>query len=496
MEKNTRLILLFFALTGLAIWLVVQVENLKFQEKVWNQSPSVESVVLTTSNEVIENQIFSKENQIPKESNFYPSKDETPKSTLDQNFSWVDYGPKNNSSTKMTSHAITTEKEVAFNWIESGPQTPAKLRYDLISICDTLNPGDSIYSSLKNHGISDVAIYRLNEALKTVFEAQNARPKDTYKLLIDRDSNIISFKYTPRRYPEMTLAISRSGSKLTAQKLEKEIQTFPELIQVNIKNNLTNALKKVGESDALIDQLTDIIFGSVIDFSRTPREGDSVTILVEKKFLNKTFLRYGRILMANYAGKLIEQQAFYYNPSKALDGYFDKQGRSLARQFLLYPLPFSRISSHFNLRRFHPILKRKVPHLGTDYAAPIGTPVYATALGKITHAGRKGGYGLLVEIKHANGYRTRYAHLSKVLVKSGQQVTQQQIIGKVGTTGRSTGPHLHYEIIKNGKHLNPATINRGKRGKSLSKNHLPEFLKHVESLQNISQNKHKLSNQP
>ena len=175
---------------------------------------------------------------------------------------------------------------------------------------------------------------------------------------------------------------------------------------------------------------------------------------------------------------------------------FDKQGRSLARQFLLYPLPFSRISSHFNLRRFHPILKRKVPHLGTDYAAPIGTPVYATALGKITHAGRKGGYGLLVEIKHANGYRTRYAHLSKVLVKSGQQVIQQQIIGKVGTTGRSTGPHLHYEIIKNGKHLNPATINRGKRGKSLSKNHLPEFLEHVESLQNISQNKHKLSNQP
>ena len=109
MEKNTRLILLFLALTGLTIWLVIQVENLKFQEKVWNQSPSVESVGLTTSNKVIENQIFSKENQIPKESNFHPSKDEKPKSTLDQNFSWVDYGPKNNSSTKMTSHAITTE---------------------------------------------------------------------------------------------------------------------------------------------------------------------------------------------------------------------------------------------------------------------------------------------------------------------------------------------------------------------------------------------------
>ena len=493
MEKKTRLILLLLSLIGLTIWLVLQIENLKTQETLWNHSQSINFVGLIAPEVSTKHPTTSKANQIFSESNNFSKENNLSRETSHNNFSWMDYGPNKILSANLKPTMPSANSQLSFNWLDSGPQTPAQFRHDLSSIFDTLRAGDSIYSSLKTHGISDASIHRLNEALKEVFNAQHARAKDTYMLLADSNYRIFSFDYTPQRSPETTLKITRLDNKFVAQKLQKEIQVIPKLIQANIKDNLTNALQKVGENDALTDQLTDNIFGSVIDFSRNPREGDQITVLVEKQYLADSFLRYGRILMAHYAGKLVQQQAFYYAPTRTQAGYFDGQGRSLARQFLLYPLPFRGINSHFNLRRFHPILKRKVPHLGTDYAASIGTPVYATALGTITHAGRKGAYGLLVEIKHANGYRTRYAHLSKILVKNGQHVTQQQTIGKVGTTGRSTGPHLHYEIIKNGTHINPTTVNSGKRGKSLAKQHFSNFHKHVTSLQDTIQTMYILS---
>jgi murein DD-endopeptidase MepM/ murein hydrolase activator NlpD len=134
------------------------------------------------------------------------------------------------------------------------------------------------------------------------------------------------------------------------------------------------------------------------------------------------------------------------------------------------------------LKRFHPVLKRNIPHRGTDYAAVVGEKVYSTALGTVTHAGRKGSYGLLIEIEHPNGYRTRYAHLSRISVKKGQRVAQRANIGKVGATGRVTGPHLHYEIIKNGRHINPSSVNKGVRGKSLQKKYRSHFATHRDSL--------------
>ncbi|MEE3234184.1 MAG: peptidoglycan DD-metalloendopeptidase family protein [Candidatus Latescibacterota bacterium] len=496
MEKRTRLICLWLSLIGLTLWVVLRIEDLKTQETLWNRSQSVNFVGLMAPEEPNKHLITPDANQIFSGSNTYSKENNLSREPSHITSLWMDYGPNTILFTNLKPTVPSDKKQFPFDWLDSGPQTPAQFRPDLSSIFDTLRAGDSIYSSLKTHGISDASIHRLNEALKEVFNAQHARAKDTYMLLTDSNYRIFSFDYTPRKSPEITLKVTRLENKFIAQKHQKDIQTVSQLIQVSIKDNLTNALKKVGEYDALTDQLTDNIFGSVIDFSRNPREGDQITVLVEKKYLDNSFLRYGRILMAHYEGKLVQQQAFYYQPTGTQAGYFDGQGRSLARQFLLYPLPFRGINSHFNLRRFHPILKRKVPHLGTDYAASIGTSVYATALGTITHAGRKGGYGLLVEIKHANGYRTRYAHLSKILVKNGQHVSQQQTIGKVGTTGRSTGPHLHYEIIKNGTHINPTTVNRGQRGKSLAKQHFPKFYKHLDSLQNTIGNRYILSVRP
>ena len=494
MEKKTRLFFLLLFPIGLTVWLVLQIDNLKIQEDLWKHSQSVVFIGLIPPEADKKHPTTSKANQIISGSNTHSKENNLSKETSHNNFSWMDYGPNTILFTNLKPTMPSGNNQFSFDWLDFGPKTPAQFRRDLSSIFDTLRAGDSIYSSLKTHGVSDASIHKLNDALKEVFNAQHARAKDTYMLLTDSNHRIISFDYTPRRSPETTLKITRLDNKFIAHKQQKEIQIIPQLVQAKIKDNLTNALKKVGGNDALTDQLTDNIFGSVIDFSRNPREGDQITVLVEKKYLDGSFLRYGRILMAHYAGELVQQQAFYYEPTGTQAGYFDGQGRSLARQFLLYPLPFRGINSHFNLRRFHPILKRKVPHLGTDYAASIGTPVYATALGTVTHAGQKGAYGLLIEIKHANGYRTRYAHLSKVLVKNGQYVSQQQTIGKVGTTGRSTGPHLHYEIIKNGTHINPTTVNRGKRGEPLDKQHFSEFHKHVDSLKGTIRKKYILSN--
>ena len=257
----------------------------------------------------------------------------------------MDYGPNTILFTNLKPTMPSGNNQFSFDWLDFGPQTPAQFRGDLSSIFDTLRTGDSIYSSLKTHGVSDASIHKLNDALKEVFNAQHARAKDTYMLLTDSNHRIISFDYTPRRSPETTLKITRLDNKFIAHKQQKEIQIIPQLVQAKIKDNLTNALKKVGGNDALTDQLTDNIFGSVIDFSRNPREGDQITVLVEKKYLDGSFLRYGRILMAHYAGELVQQQAFYYEPTGTQAGYFDGQGRSLARQFLLYPLPFRGINS-------------------------------------------------------------------------------------------------------------------------------------------------------
>ena len=198
-------------------------------------------------------------------------------------------------------------------------------------------------------------------------------------------------------------------------------------------------------------------------------------IVFEKIYQNGRFIRYGRILLAHYQGRVVEQLAVYYeNPAKTW-GYYDAKGQSVARPFLLQPLSYRRISSPFSRKRFHPVLKKNVPHLGVDYAASSGTKVWATARGRVTYAGRKGSYGKLVEIEHANGYRTRYAHLSRIRVKKGQSIKQHTVVGNVGMTGRATGPHLHYELLKNGRHINPRNINRQAEGEPLQKRYLQDF---------------------
>lgn len=199
-------------------------------------------------------------------------------------------------------------------------------------------------------------------------------------------------------------------------------------------------------------------FQWAVDFGLDIRQGDSYRAVYERRVREDGTVKSGRILAAEFTNRGVVHRAFWFD-SRA--EYFDDDGESMRRFFLKAPLDFRRISSRFARRRLHPKLGVYRPHLGTDYAADRGTRVFAAADGTITRAGTWGGYGRIVEIRHANGYRTRYAHLNGIGrgIRRGVKARQGQVIGYVGSSGLATGPHLHYEMWYNGKAVDPRTIN-------------------------------------
>ena len=231
----------------------------------------------------------------------------------------------------------------------------------------------------------------------------------------------------------------------------------------NIQSSFYNSALKSGLNPNEVMSLADI-FGWDIDFIQDIRKGDSFGVVIDRvysdKNLNRSLIKY-----ALFKNKNKTFEAYYYNKK-----YFTKAGNSMRKQFLRAPIDFYRISSRFNKKRLHPIFKTIRPHLGTDYAAPSGTPIYSTGDGKIIFKGTKGGYGKTIIIKHGNIYSTLYAHMSKYKkgIYVGKKVKQKEVIGYVGSTGYSTGPHVHYEFRVRGKHKNSLKV-KFKKGKKLNK---------------------------
>ena len=353
------------------------------------------------------------------------------------------------------------------------------------TIAAALRHGDSIDRSLKHHRVPSGQLEPLYQALHAVFDPAQVRPGDYYELAIDSSGVIRRFRYTPHRTPERPIEVDLRDGQLVGRQLQLPLERRLERLEVRIEDNLSNAISAAGEGSALSDVLADNIFGAVIDFQRDPRRGDRLGVVFEKLYMDGRFIRYGHVLLARYEGEQVTELGVRYAPAEGQDAYYNASGQSLGRMFVLKPLGVNRITSRFNRRRFHPIHKEQRPHLGTDYGAPTGTLVWTTAQGKVAYAGWKGGYGKLVEIVHANGYRTRYAHLSKILVRKGQLVQQKELIGKVGATGLATGPHLHYEIIKDGRHLNPEHINTGRVVPTLTDDLLPDFVHKRDALLHV-----------
>jgi murein DD-endopeptidase MepM/ murein hydrolase activator NlpD len=238
----------------------------------------------------------------------------------------------------------------------------------------------------------------------------------------------------------------------------KRLETTPDVrvavVQGRVESSLFQAIDEMDEQPQLVIAMVNI-FEWDFDFTADTRAGDRFRLIVEKKYAGDVFVSYGRILAAQYASdkRLLTGIGW----GKERFGYYDGAGRSLRKSFLKSPLEFTRITSRFTYARPHPILGGTLPHLAVDYAAPLGTPVRAVADGTVSQAGWDGGYGIVVRIRHRAGYDTGYAHLSRIGdgIRPGARVNQRQIVGYVGSTGMSTGPHLHYEVVKGGQRVNP-----------------------------------------
>lgn len=236
-----------------------------------------------------------------------------------------------------------------------------------------------------------------------------------------------------------------------------------EIVPVLKEGVITDSLFMAGQRAdipaASIMEMADI-FGGEIDFILDTREGDNFSIIYEEQYLNDEFIGNGEILAAQFTNQGEQFVAVRYTNEAGETGYYNQDGESMQKAFLRTPLDVFRISSNFNLARKHPILNTIRAHRGTDYAAPRGTPVRATSDGTVTWAARSGSFGKLIVLQHGGSFETKYAHLNDYAtgIKKGARVRQGQIIGYVGTTGGSTGPHLHYEFLVNGVHKDPRTI--------------------------------------
>jgi murein DD-endopeptidase MepM/ murein hydrolase activator NlpD len=216
---------------------------------------------------------------------------------------------------------------------------------------------------------------------------------------------------------------------------------------------------KFADREALVWDLAHI-YGWELDFMHDVRPGDSFRVVYERDVRPDGTTRNGRVLIAEIVSQGRVIPAIYFDPGNDNADYFTREGKSLRLAFLRYPLDFPRITSNFSWHRYHPILKRSRPHLGTDFGARRGTPIRSTADGTVAFAGWDGGYGNMVRINHGNGYETRYAHMGRFApgIRRGRRVEQGEIIGYVGDTGLATAPHLHYEFRQYGRPVNPRTV--------------------------------------
>ena len=256
-----------------------------------------------------------------------------------------------------------------------------------------------------------------------------------------------------------SLLLYRDNDSFTIEESNRELDRISQVATGSIDQSLFLAGQDAGMSDGLIMGLAGI-FGWDIDFALDIRQGDSFTVFYEELYLEGEKVGDGNIIAAEFVNNNHTYRAYRYTDSNNKTEYYSPDGKSMRKPFMRTPVDLARISSHFNLRRRHPVLNKIRAHRGVDYAASTGTAIKATGDGKVMHRGKKGGYGNTIILRHGNTYTTLYAHMSKYARKTsvGSRVKQGQIIGYIGSTGLATGPHLHYEFRVNGVHRNPLKV--------------------------------------
>ncbi len=324
--------------------------------------------------------------------------------------------------------------------------------------------GESLARIFSKQGLDARLLHQIVTSSEEAKELANVRPGQRLRFQFDDNDELLKLELHRNRVDSLRVAIS--DEEIKTEEVSKALDTRVASSAGVIQSSLFVDGQKSGLSDTQIMEMA-TIFGWDIDFALEIRAGDQFRVLFEEQYLDGEKLRNGKILAAEFTNRGTTHRAVLYEDSNGDTGYFDADGKSKRRAFIRTPIKFARVSSRFNPRRWHPVLKRWRSHKGVDYAAPRGTPVKATGNGRVVFRGKKSGYGNVVIVEHANKYTTLYAHLNgfSKRAKNGNRVKQGQVIGYVGSTGLATGPHLHYEFRVNGQHRDPLKV---KLPKSLS----------------------------
>ena len=326
-------------------------------------------------------------------------------------------------------------------------------------IADLTSPGDTLLSLLYENLQDDFVVERVASSLQSIIQAHLKKPFDPnapfkpgkrYSIVLDKDGLFI--KATFELEPSEIFHCAVVDGLLKSWKEEVVLDFKEETISFPVIGDLTESVLNAGEGVELALKLGSV-FRWDIDFRSESMRGDVCKVLFERRYADDRPSGYGRILSAVYEGrKTGKKTAVLFN-----NEYYDENGVQLKKNFLRSPLSVLKVTSRYGMR-FHPVFRVWRKHDGVDYAAPQGTPVWAIANGVVTFAGWNNGYGNYVCVKHDNGYESRYGHLRRMFVKVGQRVKQRQKIGLVGMTGVATGPHLDFQLLLKGKHINPLGV--------------------------------------
>lgn len=338
---------------------------------------------------------------------------------------------------------------------------------------ETVRRGDNLSLIFKRAGYNDRDVYQVVSQASDGKRLERIFPGQTIAFQADDSGALASVRYVES--PLQTVVYTREANGFSSTVSTREPETREAWATGTISSSLFLAGQEAGLSQNMIMEMANI-FGGVIDFVLDPRKGDTMQLIYEELYLDGEKYRDGTIVAAAFTNQGETFNAFRYEDTNGDINYYNEDGVSMRKAFLLAPVDFTRISSNFNMRRLHPIYKTHRPHRGTDYAAPTGTPVFAAGDGRVIKAGYTKANGNYVFIQHGEQYVTRYLHLHKRKVKQGQRVSQSQVIGTVGATGAATGPHLHYEFLVDGVHRNPRTIHKQlPKAKSLPESEMPRF---------------------
>jgi len=348
---------------------------------------------------------------------------------------------------------------------------------EITTVSGRMQKGENAQKTLERLGANPYSAGDALSALSRFVNMRGLRIGQEWILELLPEGSVRSLKFPLNKVEYFEVHHAEEGG-FVAERME--IETDKELVQVAcmIRGSLYGSLDKCGVERVLGRIVADKL-GGQIDFFTDSRRGDVLRMIMEKESIEGEFLRWGKIHGIMYEGRVAKASAF---PLKGEDGisYYDAEGQSIERPFLRAPLRYTHISSRYSKRRLHPILHTYTPHRAIDYAAPTGTPVHSVGDGKVSFRGWKGASGRLVVVRHDDGYQSYYAHLHRIAkgLRVGDRVSRGAFLGKVGSSGRANGPHLHFAVARKGKFIHPREL-FSKPGVTVPKDREMEFMADV-----------------